>query len=977
MDENWQNIATNLGYNATISPQSILDDATNLSNTDVLVISSGLINLPEIRQQSIRQFVEQGGNLYIQSEYLVNLPGNELFNYLINNLGGSFTWDGESTGSLAPMNVVGDLADNLNTVNAITYYWYGTYGSGDSTIHSILEYNNLDWGFIFCPPTPTYGKIITTSDQDWVRTLNSEELMANILTYLVSHMPLSTLPTISIDMSESGPCDTITYTFNAEIENYMGNSDLQWSVNGIVVPGETNATFASANLLEGDVVECELILSTFCTSYTHTSNPILIAPINPIAGANLEIISNGDTFCENDDITFNAIATDLGNASNLNYTWTINGNTVAGATLDNFTASNLNDQDTVNCILTFDNNCFNGNTLSATPIILNITSTINPTATIVADQTTICEGETITFTINGNDLGNNPTFQWQIDGINTGNNSPTFSTNVLSEGQNITCTISTNQSCATMNTFTTNTITVSVSQSLTPSINISPNVTEICQGETVTFTAFGNNFGLNPSFQWQIDGIPAGTNQPEFSTNQLTNGQVVTCTLIADLSCADNNMVESSPVSIIVTADQSPVIFVEANNSEICKGQEVIFTAYGDHFGVNPVFQWMIDGVPVAGTDSIFSTTDLNNDQLVSCQITNPEACQSIATATSNTVLIKVNEVSFEVLELAFENCENSDGIIEIEGIGGTEPYTYEWMDGAKANLHTGLAYGKFTVTVTDAIGCSTIGQIEMGRNNAPEVSEYIIEKSDCDGENGTAALIMADSTMSYTFEWLNNDGFTVSHADRAENLNTGIYSVIISNEFGCTIETYVNIEQVSSIDVSINEDFQLVLGESFELEAMVNTTEGVTYNWSETANISCTSCPNPTVSPTESTTYTLTATNSYGCTATDRIYIHVNAKRDVYIPNAFTPNNDGLNDFFTVYSGENVKNIKSMHLFDRWGSEIFSKNDFAPNNELDGWDGTTNGKKLKSGVYVYMIEVEYIDGKTKLHKGDVSITQN
>ena len=460
MDENWQNIAISLGYNATIAPQTFLDDTTNLNNTDILIISSGLINLPEARQQTIKQFVEQGGNLYIQSEYLTNLPGNQLFHYLINNLGGSFNWDGELTGSLAPMNVVGDLVDNFNNVGAITYYWYGTYGSGDATIHSILEFDNLDWGFIFCPPAPTHGKIITTSDQDWVRTLNSEELMANIITYLVAHMPLSALPTVAIDMSESGPCDDITYTFDAEIEDYMGGSDLQWTINGANVPGATSTTFVSSNLSEGNVVECQLILSTFCTSYTHTSNPILIAPINPIAGTALEITTNGNTFCENETVTFNAVATDLGNATNLNYTWTINGIPVAGANSDNFTISNLSDQDSVNCILTFDNDCFTNNSIAATPLILNITSSINPTAIIEADQTTICEGDTIIFTINGNDLGSNPTFQWQIDGINTGDNNPTFSTNVLSEGQNITCTISTNQICATMNTFTTNTITI-------------------------------------------------------------------------------------------------------------------------------------------------------------------------------------------------------------------------------------------------------------------------------------------------------------------------------------------------------------------------------------------------------------------------------------------------------------------------------------------------------------------------------------
>ena len=72
--------------------------------------------------------------------------------------------------------------------------------------------------------------------------------------------------------------------------------------------------------------------------------------------------------------------------------------------------------------------------------------------------------------------------------------------------------------------------------------------------------------------------------------------------------------------------------------------------------------------------------------------------------------------------------------------------------------------------------------------------------------------------------------------------------------------------------------------------------------------------------------------------------------------------------------AGENVKNIKSMQVFNRWGGEVFSKTDFAPNNDTDGWSGIHKGRTLQSGVYVYLIEVEYIDGKTKLHKGDIAI---
>lgn len=977
MDENWQNVALSLGYNATISPQQFLDDINNLSNSDILIISSGLINLPENRKQTIKQFVEQGGNLYIQSEYLVNLPGNQVFTSLVNDLGGSFTWDGELAGSLAPMNIVGDLANNFNTVTSLTYYWYGTHGSGNETIHSFLQFNGMDWGFIFCPVTPTFGKIITTSDQDWVRTQNNEELVANILTYLVAHMPLSALPLVSIDGTEEGPCDDITYTFNATVGNAMGGSQLQWLVNGVNVIGETSSTFVSSDLNDGDVVECMLVLSTFCTSYSHTSNPILIAPINPLSSASFEIYSDGTTFCQNESVTFNSIASGFENATNISYQWIVNGNPVLGANSESFTTSDLSNLDTVNCVIFFDENCFTNNTLESAPVILNIISQANPTAIIEADQSTICEGESITFTVIGNDLGNNPIFQWQIDGIDVGTNNVTFTTNLISTGQNITCTINTNQDCASISTITTNAITINVAPVTLPSITISPNATEICPGEEVTFTASGNNFGANPTFQWQIDGINVGANQAEFTTNQLTNGQLVTCVLTADMMCQENNIVESQPVSVLVWSNNLPVVQVVSNATEICKGEAVIFTAFGNNYGTNPLFQWMIDGVPVSCTDSIFTTTTLNNGQLVSCQIINPDACAAYSTALSNTISVKVNEIKVEVLEIEFENCGNADGMIEIEGTGGTEPYTYEWMNGANENLLTDLSYGKFTVTITDAIGCSAIGQIEMGKNDAPEVSNIIITGSDCEGDNGAAEIVLLDPSTSYAFEWLNNEGTLVSITNLANNLQTGAYSVIITNEYGCTTTETVIIDQISSIEVVINDDLQLNLGESFQLESIVNTTDGVTYQWEEVDGLSCTACPSPVIIPTESTIYTVTVTNEYGCTATDEVKIHVTLKRDVFIPNAFSPNNDGVNDFFTVFAGENVQNIKSMHLFDRWGGEIFSKSDFVPNDETEGWNGVYKGQLLQSGVYVFLIEVEYIDGKTKLHKGDVSITPN
>jgi gliding motility-associated-like protein len=93
-----------------------------------------------------------------------------------------------------------------------------------------------------------------------------------------------------------------------------------------------------------------------------------------------------------------------------------------------------------------------------------------------------------------------------------------------------------------------------------------------------------------------------------------------------------------------------------------------------------------------------------------------------------------------------------------------------------------------------------------------------------------------------------------------------------------------------------------------------------------------------------------------------------------VFIPNAFSPNGDGINDFFSIFANEDTKIIHQLNIYDRWGELIFIKKDFAPNQESLGWDGTFRGKKSMLGVYTYWAEVEFLDGKKKFFKGDLTL---
>lgn len=109
-------------------------------------------------------------------------------------------------------------------------------------------------------------------------------------------------------------------------------------------------------------------------------------------------------------------------------------------------------------------------------------------------------------------------------------------------------------------------------------------------------------------------------------------------------------------------------------------------------------------------------------------------------------------------------------------------------------------------------------------------------------------------------------------------------------------------------------------------------------------------------------------------CIAEDGVVIRVNRKGRVYVPNAIKPG-AGANGILAVYTGSEVSNINFLRVYDRWGECVYEGQDLRPNSGT-GWDGTYRGHELLPGVYVYVVEVRYIDGTTELFKGDVTLTK-
>ena len=170
-----------------------------------------------------------------------------------------------------------------------------------------------------------------------------------------------------------------------------------------------------------------------------------------------------------------------------------------------------------------------------------------------------------------------------------------------------------------------------------------------------------------------------------------------------------------------------------------------------------------------------------------------------------------------------------------------------------------------------------------------------------------------------------------------------------------------------------------LPLGDSVQLVSNVNVDPlTLQYIWTPQKKLTCESgtCEAPTVSPLEATRYTVLVTDVNGCTAQASTLVEVQKSRNIFIPNIFTPNNDTHNDKWMVFGGTGVVKIKSLNIFDRWGEQVFGLTNFQPNDPAYGWDGFLNGEPMRPGVFIYTLEVEFIDGLTIPYKGDFTLVR-
>ena len=151
-------------------------------------------------------------------------------------------------------------------------------------------------------------------------------------------------------------------------------------------------------------------------------------------------------------------------------------------------------------------------------------------------------------------------------------------------------------------------------------------------------------------------------------------------------------------------------------------------------------------------------------------------------------------------------------------------------------------------------------------------------------------------------------------------------------------------------------------------------TGTGLSYSWAPTSTLSCSFCQNPVAFPVNTTDYYLMITDSLGCKTSDMVTITVDKNATLYIPDVFSPNGDGENDFFFV-QGKGIAFV-SVVVYDRWGEKMFESLSTEANDKLLGWNGYYKGKPVNAAVFIYVVTGRYIGGAEFSKAGDFTLVR-
>jgi gliding motility-associated-like protein len=851
--------------------------------------------------------------------------------------------------------------------------------------------------------SPTYTTN-TLTNGDLVKVIMTSSLTcaigspatSNTITMVVNS---NITPAVALVASPNGAiCAGTSVTFTATaINTGGGNVTYDFKVNGGSVQNSTLNTYTTVTLTNGNIVTCDITVSAGAclTSTTATSNTITMT-VNPSFTPVVSLsASPNTTICAGTLVTFTATASNLGSSSVSTYDFKVNGVSQQSGISNTYTTTSLVNTDIVTCIITvIGGNCITSSTALSNMIIMTVNTNITPTVNIIAFPSgPICVGTSVSFTATASNLGGGSVsiYDFKVNGVSqqTGA-SNTYATTSLINNDVVTCTITiTGGICLTSTTVSSNTITMIVNSSVTPTVAITPSPTgPICAGTSVTFTATASDLGGGSvsTYDFKVNGISqqAGASN-NYPTTSLFNGDVVTCTItIIGSGCLTSTTAISNTITMLVNTNVIPSVAITSTPSgAICAGTNVTFTATPTNGGSTPAYQWQVNGVNVGTNSPVYTTNSLNSSDVIKCILTSNYICLTTATVSSNTITMTVNSPvipSISIGTSANNICTGTLVTFTATPVNGGVSPSYQWKinginvgSNSPAYSTTGILNGDIVSCVlTNPNSCSTTNTANSNditmivtATIIPTLSIVSSANDICPSTPITFTAMPANAGTPPSFQWKLNGADVGTNSIAYINndlLNGDKISCIMNTVTSCSSSPLVYSDTITMIikpvpTISFNPAAPAIFhGGSIQLNATIAGSIS-SYLWTPSTGLSNSTILNPIANPSVTTVYNLNAVAVNGCFVDKQLTVKVFT--EIYIPNSFTPNGDGINDIFRIPPGTSLT-LQYFIIYDRYGNEILKTNDINK-----GWDGTYKGKKSPTGVYTYLIKG--VDSRSKV----------
>ena len=633
--------------------------------------------------------------------------------------------------------------------------------------------------------------------------------------------------------------------------------------------------------------------------------------------------ASNTTVCPGDCISF----TDNSLGNPLTWFWTFSGAATGNSNAQNPSSVCYNNSGNFTVTLQITNTCGTFTSTQTGYIQVGAGATPNITA---SGPVIFCAGNSVTLSTSA--VG---TYQWQENGINIPG-ATSASLNVTQSG-NYSVSVGSG-SCAGIS----NVIQVNVTPATIAVINPLSSTT-ICTGESVIL----ESVNTADSYQWLLNGTAiAGATSQQYTANAAGDYTL-------QVSSANGCTAVSTPTTVTLLTSTTPVVSSSNGQLSFCIGQSLNLEAT---VGLSN-YQWYLNGNIIAGANgATYTATEAGS--------------YTVASTAANGCVTSSASVIINILPLPNVQISPSGPILICNAVpallqASSGAASYQWFDangsisGATSNTFLASQTGQYAVNIVNSNGCSaTSNVVVVSYNTGITVNIYTPNPTPCEGD-----VVFLNTTQNYNqINWSNGEnGIQISVTE------SGKYSVTVVNSGGCTAS--------DEIDLTFLPKPQVEAGENVTSDCVNGITlrgigEG-TPIWEPALGLSNDNTFEVNAFPVNTTMYYLTVDNGI-CKATDSLVVTAECS-SIYVPSAFTPNNDGINDIFKAI-GIDLKDFKLV-IYNRWGEKIFQTQDINI-----GWDGTYVGTPAPFGMYVWELEANDKNGNPMLteiqSRGTVSLVR-